>query len=103
MDREFFTGFIKIHILYHASREEICGVEIMRELERHGYKVSPGTLYPTLHRLEGLGYLKRKERVSAGRRRKYYRTTAKGMRALKTSRDRIKELVDEVMEDKCFS
>lgn len=51
MIREFFLGFIKIHILYHASKDRICGVEIIRELERHGYAVSPGTIYPTLHSL----------------------------------------------------
>jgi PadR family transcriptional regulator len=28
-----------------------------RELERHGYKISPGMLYPTLHRLEAKGLL----------------------------------------------
>ena len=55
LDREFFLGFIKIHILYHASKETIFGVEIAEELARHGYSVSPGTLYPTLHRLEKAG------------------------------------------------
>ena len=52
MIRNIFLGFIRIHILYHASKEEIFGVEIMRELKRHGYSISPGTLYPILHSLE---------------------------------------------------
>ena len=52
MLRGFFLGFIKIHILYHAGKEKICGVEIMEELKKHGYKISPGTLYPTLHAIE---------------------------------------------------
>ena len=55
LDREFSLGFIKIHILYHAARESIFGVAIARELARHGYNVSPGTLYPVLHRLEKEG------------------------------------------------
>ena len=42
MDRDFFTGFIKIHILFHAAAGEICGTEIAEELARHGYEVSPG-------------------------------------------------------------
>ncbi|WP_235032707.1 helix-turn-helix transcriptional regulator [Actinacidiphila yanglinensis] len=25
-----------------------------KELASHGYEISPGTLYPTLHRLEGV-------------------------------------------------
>jgi DNA-binding PadR family transcriptional regulator len=98
LEKEFFAGFIKIHILYHAVQEEICGTDIAAELARHGYSVSPGTLYPTLHRLEKMGYLKRTERVSEGRRRKYYRATPAGRRALETARKRIAELVSEVME-----
>ncbi len=99
MEREFFAGFIKIHILYHAVHEgEICGTDIARELATHGYNVSPGTLYPTLHRLEKMGYLKRTERVTSGRRRKYYRATPAGGKALAAVREKIKELVDEVME-----
>lgn len=50
LDREFFLGFVKIHILYHASIGPISGVEIAEELERHGYRLGPGTLYPTLRR-----------------------------------------------------
>ena len=57
IEREFFLGFIKIHILYHASKEPIFGVGIVEELSRHGYCLSPGTLYPTLHRLAKEGYL----------------------------------------------
>jgi len=67
VDREFFLGFIKIHILYHASKEPIFGVEIAKELARHGYNVSPGTLYPVLHRLEKEGYLESSPRVVNGR------------------------------------
>lgn len=44
MLREFFLGFVKIHILHHAAQEKICGIEMMQELRSHGYKISPGTL-----------------------------------------------------------
>ena len=67
LDREFFLGFIKIHILYHASKEPIFGVELAEELARHEYGVSPGTLYPTLHRLEKEGYLESNSKVVRGR------------------------------------
>ncbi len=53
--RHFFTGFIRLHILYHAVKEPIYGAEISEELVRHGYRISQGTLYPTLHQLETLG------------------------------------------------
>ena len=65
LDREFFLGFIKIHILYHASKEAIYGADIAAELARHGYNISPGTLYPTLHRLtrEGFEFIPVKEYI----------------------------------------
>jgi len=100
LDREFFLGFIKIHILYHASKESICGVEIWEELGRHGYRLSPGTLYPTLHRLEKEGYLESISKVISGRVRKYYQATAEGKLVLEQSKKKIRELVTEVIEEK---
>ena len=58
MENEFFAGFIRLHILYHAYEEPIFGLGILRELRRHGYELSPGTLYPLLHRMEERGLLK---------------------------------------------
>jgi len=100
LDREFFLGFIKIHILYHASKEPIFGAEMTQELARHGYNISPGTLYPTLHRLEKEGYLKNSSRVVEGRVRKYYQATAEGKQVLEQSRKKIRELIIEVIEEK---
>ncbi len=99
LDREFFLGFVKIHILYHAAKEPIFGVEIAHELARHGYQLSPGTLYPTLHRLETEGYLTRDDRVVDGKVRKYYTITAQGTAMLEEASEKIRELVEEVLED----
>ena len=99
VDREFFLSFIKVHILYHAAKEPVFGVELVAELARHGYSISPGTLYPTLHRLEREGYLERDSKVVNGRVRKYYRTTDKGRQVLERSRQKIRELVAEVLEE----
>ena len=100
LDREFFLGFIKIHILYHASKEPIFGVEIAEELARHGYSISPGTLYPVLHRLEKDGYMESSSKVVNGRVRKYYQATAEGKLVLEQSKKKIRELVTEVIEEK---
>jgi len=54
--RTFFLGFVRLHILYHASQGPIYGLEMIRELSRHGYQLSPGTLYPILHGLEKKGF-----------------------------------------------
>lgn len=99
IDREFFLGFVKIHILYHASKEPIFGVGIVEELSRHGYYLSPGTLYPTLHRLAEEGYLKQDAKSVEGKVRKYYTITDSGLEVLRKARDKISELVDEVLDD----
>ena len=100
MLKDFFVGFVKTHILYHASKEPIYGVEMLEELGRHGYRLSPGTLYPTLHRLERAGYLSVQQIVVDGRVRKYYTITEQGMVILDEARKKIAELVEEVMEEK---
>src|SRR6516162_7614323 len=97
--RHFFNGFIRLHLLYHAAKEPIYGAEITEELIRHGYRLSQGTLYPTLHLLEQLGYLRSNTRVIAGRRRKYYRATPAGKKVVHQARHQLLELVAEVIED----
>jgi len=99
LDREFFVGFVKIHILYHAAKKPIFGLEIAEELGRHGYKLSPGTLYPTLHRLEREGFLRSNSKIIGGRVRKYYAITRKGITALEEAKRKIKELITEVIEE----
>ena len=100
LDREFFLGFVKIHVLYHAAKEPIFGVEITKELARHGYSISPGTLYPALHRLAKEGYLVSSSKVVNGRVRKYYQATTQGKLVLEESKGKIRELVTEVIEEK---
>ena len=98
--RHFFKGFIRLHILYHAAKEPIYGAEITEELVRHGYRLSQGTLYPTLHKLERLGYLKSRTQVVAGKQRKYYEATAAGRKVVTEARGKLLELVSEVVEDR---
>lgn len=98
MIRDFFLGFIKVHILYHAANEPVYGLSLMEELRGHGYDIGPGTLYPVLHALQEARYLRRVDRVVDGRVRKYYAITARGRDALAEARERIGELVHEVLE-----
>src|SRR5689334_6922189 len=68
------------------------------ELRRHGYEISPGTLYPLLHRMERLGWLKGKSDPDGGKRaRKDYRLTRQGRKVLAVVRENIKELYDETV------
>jgi DNA-binding PadR family transcriptional regulator len=97
--RDFFLGFIKIHILYHATQEPIYGLEMIRELATHGYDLSPGTLYPILHRLEEKGYLVSKEQVVGGKVRKYYTATSAGEEMLAKAYAQARELLQEISPD----
>lgn len=98
MIRDFFLGFIKIHILHHAAKEPVYGLWLIEELGRHRYKLSPGTLYPILHRLEEDKLLESFSENTSGKIRKYYRTTPKGLKALAKAKEKTAELVREVME-----
>jgi PadR family transcriptional regulator, regulatory protein PadR len=98
MIQTFLLGFIKIHILHHASQEPIYGLWLIEELGEHGYTISPGTLYPILHSLEREELLKSEDKIVDGKIRKYYVTTPKGKKALKAVKGKIQELVDEVLE-----
>lgn len=98
MLREFLLGFIKIHILHHAAVEPVYGLALIAELRRHGYELSPGKLYPVLHRLADAGYLRRIDRVVNGKVRKYYVLTRRGGVALDGARAKVGELVGELLE-----
>ena len=98
-DRDLYSGLIRLHILYHAEREEIFGLGIIEELARHGYKLSPGTLYPILHGLERKGYLRSKEYRDGRRIRRVYKATATGRKALAAAKIKVTELVGEIFED----
>jgi PadR family transcriptional regulator PadR len=99
LTRMFFGGFVRLHVLYHAVKEPIFGVEMMEELGRHGYEVGAGTLYPMLHELERAGYLTVSTKVVAGKQRKYYRATKEGAAALESAKAKLRELVSEVLHD----
>ncbi|HJV59668.1 MAG TPA: PadR family transcriptional regulator [Albitalea sp.] len=97
--RETFLGFVRVHVLFHASKGRIFGVEMIEELRRHGYSMSPGTLYPILHAMEKARYVQSEQEVVAGKVRKYYRITPAGLQALAMLRERIRELMDEVLDE----
>lgn len=99
LQREILLGFWKVHILHHASKGAVVGQWMLQELRHHGYDISPGTLYPILHRMERLGWLRSEAEPGGGARakRSYY-ATEKGIRILKTVRAKVEELADEVLQ-----
>jgi DNA-binding PadR family transcriptional regulator len=98
MLRDFFLGFVKVHLLHHANQGPIYGIQFIEEIARHGYHLSPGTVYPMLHNLEAANYLSQKDQVVEGKVRKYYEITPRGKEALAEARLRIQELVEEIID-----
>ena len=98
LDRNLYSGLIRLHILHHAAEGPVFGQAMIDELGRHGYRLSAGTLYPILHGMERQGYLRAKVTLSAGRQRRVYRATAAGRKALVVARRRVQELFGEMFE-----
>jgi DNA-binding PadR family transcriptional regulator len=93
--REFLLTFWKIHILHHAEEGGVYGQWMLEELQRHGYRLSPGTLYPLLARMARRGWLRSVQPVGA-RDARVYRITRAGSDVLKRLRASLAELQHEV-------
>jgi PadR family transcriptional regulator PadR len=96
--RELLSDLIRLHVLHHAVEGELYGHWMIEELRRHGYKISPGTLYPMLRALEEKAYLKSRAVGEGPKARRVYRATAKGRKALAAAKERVRELFGELIE-----
>jgi PadR family transcriptional regulator, regulatory protein PadR len=81
---------------------ELLILALLAERARHGYEIGKliaersegvlrfhvASLYPLLYRLERRGWVKGEWEPSAGRRRRYYRLTATGLKILAEQRSR---------------
>jgi len=97
-NRDLMSGFVRLHVLHHASTGPIFGIGIIERLAFHGYVLSPGTLYPILHGLEKEGLLRSRGEVVGKKRRRIYVITAEGQKTLILSKVRLWELFKEVFE-----
>jgi len=98
--REILLAFWKVHILHHAGEGPVYGQWMMSELRRHGYEISPGTLYPLLQRMERHGWLQRKRSKDSGpRARKNYTLTRAGRTVLGLVREQVEEMHREVVRE----
>jgi PadR family transcriptional regulator, regulatory protein PadR len=85
-------GTLDLMILTIVAREPIHGYGISQRLavlSHDQFQVNPGSLFPSLYRLEEDGKLKAEWRATDNNRRaKYYRLTASGKRQLEQHRER---------------
>ncbi len=99
IDHELYSGLVRLHVLHHACDRPVYGLWIIEELAEHGYRLSAGTLYPMLHRMERRGLLRSNETGSGRSRRRLYRATALGRRTMQEARRRLNELFGELFEE----
>jgi DNA-binding PadR family transcriptional regulator len=96
--REFVSGFIRLHILHHAAQGPLVGFWMIEELRRHGYELSPGTIYPLLHGLQKKGYLSVEVKREGRRAWREYSATKEGKRVLNAAKRKLRELFHELIE-----
>jgi PadR family transcriptional regulator PadR len=80
-------GTLDLLVLQALTREELHGLGVARQIERltgGTFQVTPGSLFPALHRLERDGWLKSAwGRSETNRRAKYYQLTRAGRAQLR--------------------
>ena len=89
MDPKLITGTVEMLILDVLAQAPSYGYEITQTvLSRSGgrFELKEGSLYPALHRLEREMQLASYWTEHDGRRRKYYKLTPSGRRALAARR-----------------
>ena len=94
--RDLLSGLVELHLLHQAAQEEVSDLAMLEKLRRHGYRISLVTLHPLFRRMMHQGYLKEHE-VRLGRtRRRFYRATPKGQKALKVVSHHLRELTGQL-------
>jgi PadR family transcriptional regulator, regulatory protein PadR len=89
MRAETLKGHLDFLLIAIVADEPAHGYRIIEELKRRSggaFDLPEGTVYPALHRLEQSGLLSSAWADGTGRRRRVYRLTARGKRALAGAR-----------------
>jgi PadR family transcriptional regulator PadR len=102
---DLLRGTLSMLILKTVTLEPMHGFGIMQRIEQitgGAFQVGPGSLFPTLHRLEQEGWIDGEWGESEYRRRaKYYRITSEGRRQLAVEKQnwaRAVRAVTQVLE-----
>jgi transcriptional regulator len=105
MDSELLKGTLSLLILSLLSRKAMYGYEIAATVHRDTdgtFTRREGSLYPNLHKMQADGLILGEwEEKETGRKRRYYRITAKGKAALKEkvrSWTDLRQAVDRILE-----
>lgn len=91
-------GTLEGCVLAVISKKETYGYEISEQLRKYGFgKITEGTIYPLLLRLEKNGWIEAVYRESGmGPKRKYYFLTQEGRKELRAFMESYRELTSAV-------
>jgi transcriptional regulator len=105
-EADLLRGTLELLILRLLRARQLNGWEIMHQLQivsGEALSVTPGALYPALHRLENRGLISSAWRPSENNRKaKFYALTAAGRKQLQTQRknwERFSSAVALVLRD----
>ena len=93
----FFGSFVRLHILYWATKKPICGAEILAGLDCHEYRLNARKVTDVLRTLEQEGYLNACTMIVSGKRWNYYEATRKTRQVMEVARKRLLVLAAELL------
>lgn len=96
--KKLLLGFMQIHILIQAKKEPFFGLQMIEEFNKAGYRLSPGTFYPILAKMEKENLIKKESRVVNGKSRNYYGITDEGLEVLYIAKEKAIPLFKELEE-----
>ena len=89
-DKGLIGGSTVLLVLSLLNRKDMYGYEIIKTLDlssNSAFQFKEGTLYPVLHRMENMGYVKSYwKEAENGKTRKYYNITAQGIKQLEAEK-----------------
>ena len=88
---------VKVFVLYKAGPGETYGGLLSKTLDRLGYRISPGSLYPLLHSSKQATLLRSRATIIRGRIRRYCELTRSGKESLPATRENLAGLVQEAI------
>jgi PadR family transcriptional regulator, regulatory protein PadR len=97
MMHSFWQGILKFFVLHQAAQSPVYGGRLKKQLQDWEYDISPGSLYPMLHALEGAMLLKSRVKIFKGRARKYYDITDEGRALLGEVQEQLADVLTRML------
>jgi len=94
---ELRRGVLILAVLSQLRREHF-GYSLRKVLAESGLEIDEGTLYPLIRRLENQGLLTSEWRVESNRKKRFYRLSSDGRKALKQLSKEYSQLNDSLQQ-----